>query len=125
MAIDFQFSQEVEDARLMMREFLQNTVKKEFEILRNRGDASGDDWSVLVKELRSRAKSEGFWLPHMPQDVGGMGLGITAVAAVSAEAARCRWDRTSLIARHPMKAICIRFIILRRTISVKLFSSHC
>ena len=88
MAIDFQFSQEVEDARLMMREFLQNTVKKEFETLRNRGDASGDDWSVLVKELRSRAKSEGFWLPHMPQDVGGMGLGITAVAAVSAEAAK-------------------------------------
>ena len=34
MAIDFQFSQEVEDARLMMREFLQNTVKKEFETLR-------------------------------------------------------------------------------------------
>ena len=41
MAIDFEFSQEVEDARLMVSEFLHNTVKKEFEILRNRGMQPG------------------------------------------------------------------------------------
>ena len=37
MTIDFTFSQEVEDARLMMREFLHNTVKKEFDALSAKG----------------------------------------------------------------------------------------
>ncbi|HKI73457.1 MAG TPA: acyl-CoA dehydrogenase family protein [Pseudomonadales bacterium] len=88
MAIDFTFSQEVEDARQMMREFLHNTVAREFRALREKGDATRDDWSKLVSELRGKARAEGFWLPHMPQEVGGMGLGVTAVAAVSAEAAK-------------------------------------
>jgi len=88
VTIDFTFSQEVEDARLMMRDFLQNTVKKEFAALRSKEGATRDDWSKLVSDLRAKARAEGFWLPHMPQDVGGMGLGVTAVAAVSAEAAK-------------------------------------
>ena len=88
MAIDFTFSQEVEDARQMMRGFLQNTVRKEFQALRSREDATRDDWGKLIRDLRAKARAEGFWLPHMPQEVGGMGLGVTAVAAVSAEAAK-------------------------------------
>lgn len=88
MTIDFTFSQEVEDARLLMRQFLHDTVKKEFAALRNKKDATREDWSKLVKDLRAKARAEGFWLPHMPADVGGMGLGVTAVAAVSAEAAK-------------------------------------
>ncbi len=88
MAIDFSFGQDVEDARLMMREFLHTAVKKEFEAMRNNKDATREDWSTLVKALRGKAKEQGLWLPHMPQDVGGMGLGATALAAVSAEAAK-------------------------------------
>ncbi|MDA8912704.1 acyl-CoA dehydrogenase family protein [Pseudomonadales bacterium] len=88
MPIDFSFSQEVEDARLMMRGFLQDTVKPAFAALQADKDAQRADWSALVKSLRQKAKAQGFWLPHMPQDVGGMGLGVTALAAVSAEAAK-------------------------------------
>ena len=88
MTIDFTFSQDVEDARQMMREFLHNTVKKEFDALSAKEGATRDDWSKLIKGLRTRAREEGFWLPHMPQEVGGMGLGVTALAAVSAEAAK-------------------------------------
>lgn len=88
MAIDFRFDQEVEDARQMMRQFFNDNVKKEFAALREDENATRDDWSALVKDLRRKAKEQGYWLPHMPQDVGGMGLGVTAVAAVSAEAAR-------------------------------------
>ena len=87
MPIDFTFSQEVEDARLLMRNFLHETVKPQFAAMRENKEASRDDWSKLVKSLRHTAKTEGFWLPHMPQEVGGMGLGVTALAAVSAEAA--------------------------------------
>jgi len=88
MAIDFTFSQEVEDARQMMRQFLHETVKPAFAGLRANKDATREDWSQLVKSLRGKARDAGFWLPHMPQDVGGMGLGVTALAAVSAEAAK-------------------------------------
>jgi acyl-CoA dehydrogenase len=38
--------------------------------------------------LRKRAKQLGIWLPHMPTDLGGMGLGALGIATVSAEAGR-------------------------------------
>ncbi len=88
MAIDFTFSPEVENARQMIREFLNSEVKPAFAELQQQEDASREDWSKLVKSLRAKARETGYWLPHMPQEVGGMGLGVTAVAAVSAEAAK-------------------------------------
>ena len=83
MAIDFTFSPEVENARQMIREFLNGVVKPAFVELQQQEDATREDWSKLVKALRTQAKETGYWLPHMPEDVGGMGLGVTAVAAVS------------------------------------------
>jgi acyl-CoA dehydrogenase len=51
-----------------------------------------DDRKEVVKaivELRGKARNEEkLWLPHMPAEWGGMGLGPTAMAAVSAEAAK-------------------------------------
>ena len=52
MPIDFSFSQEVEDARLMMRGFLQDTVKPAFAALQADKDAQRADWSALVMSLR-------------------------------------------------------------------------
>ncbi|MEH6570982.1 MAG: acyl-CoA dehydrogenase family protein [Halioglobus sp.] len=88
MAIDFTFSEDVERARMGIRDFLNSTVKPQLSQMNKNKDATREQWSELVKELRGQAKNKGFWLPHMPQEVGGMGLGVTALAAVSAEAAR-------------------------------------
>ena len=88
MAIDFTFPPEVDNARQMIREFLHGEVKPAFTEMQQQEDASREDWSKLVKALRAKARETGYWLPHMPEDVGGMGLGVTAVAAVSAEAAK-------------------------------------
>jgi acyl-CoA dehydrogenase len=88
VAIDFTFSEDVERARAGIREFLNSTVKPQLSQLNKNKDATREDWSELIKALRGQAKSKGYWLPHMPQEVGGMGLGVTALAAVSAEAAR-------------------------------------
>lgn len=101
MPIDFTFSQEVEDARLMMRDFLHNKVKKAFDAMSDKEGATRDDWSDLIKGLRQTAKDEGFWLPHMPEDVGGMGLGVTALAAVSAEAAKVPYGPYIINAQAP------------------------
>ena len=50
--------------------------------------ASGDDWRNAIKSLRETAREQGLWNPHMPEEWDGMGLGITAVAAMSAEAVK-------------------------------------
>ena len=75
MAIDFTFSQDVEDARLMMRQFLHETVKPAFAAMSENKEATRDDWSKLVKSLRQRAKAEGYWLPICRKRWAVWGLG--------------------------------------------------
>ena len=40
--------------------------------------------------MRAKAQEEGLWLPHMPKEWGGMGLGHVELAMVQAEAAKTR-----------------------------------
>ena len=84
--IDFTFPPEVEEIRMKVRKFMD-------EVVRPRWDATDqNDRAEVVKaiaKLRYKAKEEwGLWLPHMPKEWGGMALGPTAMAAVSAEAAK-------------------------------------
>ena len=87
MAIDFTFSEEVEDARLLVRQFMADVVKPKVAELSS-AKASRDDWRAAIGDLRKAARDRGLWAPHMPEEWGGMGLGITAVAAMSAEAVK-------------------------------------
>lgn len=90
--MDFTFPAEVEDIRLRVRAFVEGSVAPAE--ARQRAERTGDErvdrraLVGLIGELRRRAREEGLWLPHMPPEWGGMGLGPTAMAAVSAEAAR-------------------------------------
>jgi acyl-CoA dehydrogenase len=92
MPIDFTFAPEVEEVRRKVREFVETEVRPGEEKLR--ADQTGDpkqDRKALVSfivEGRRKAREWGLWLPHMPKEWGGMGLGPTAMAAVSAEAAK-------------------------------------
>src|ERR1700761_2995600 len=89
MSIDFSFPPDVEAVRLRVGEFMEKEVKPaEAEIL-----WEGEQRRKLVETiimLRQKAHQAGLWMPHMPKEWGGMGLGPTAVAAVSSEAARTR-----------------------------------
>ena len=84
--IDFSFPAEVEEIRLKVRRFMEESVQPAWEAIDQK------DRAQVVKtivKLRKEAKEErGLWLPHMPKEWGGMGLGPTAMAAVSAEAAK-------------------------------------
>ncbi len=100
MAIDFTFPPEVEAIRFKVRDFIQNEVKP----LEQEIEDAGGDRDVLVKnyiKMRGLAKDAGLWLPHMPKEWGGMGLGHVAMAAVSAEAARSRFGPSALNAQAP------------------------
>lgn len=92
MAIDFTFPDEVEGVRLRVREFVEGEILPAEAALRaeRSGDERADRRALIeaIASLRARARGAGLWLPHMPPEWGGMGLAPTAMAAVSAEAAR-------------------------------------
>ena len=90
MSIDFSLSPELEAIRLEIRNFIGNEVKPVEEIIeRDKLDQTDRDQYVsLLVGLRKKAFAEGLWLPHMPKDWGGMGLGHVELAMVQAEAAK-------------------------------------
>jgi acyl-CoA dehydrogenase len=98
MAIDFSFPPELEALRAKVREFIDTVVRP----LEDQLDESNRDALVsTVIKMRKEAHERGLWLPHMPKEYGGMGLGHVAMAAVSAEAARARFGPFALNAQAP------------------------
>lgn len=87
MAIDFTLPPETEKVRLRVREFIDTEVRPVEEKL-EANEADRNAYIAAIVELRQKAKEAGVWLPHMPDEWGGLGLGPTAMAFVSAEAAR-------------------------------------
>ncbi len=91
MAIDFTLTPELEEIRDRVRSFVTDVVKPEEARIggSNGADAlSGSDRRAALIALRKRAHAEGLWLPHMPTEWGGMGLGHVELAMVQAEAAK-------------------------------------
>ncbi len=100
MAIDFSFPPEVDEMRVKVREFM-DTVVRPIEEKAEADSWGRDDWVRGIIEMRQAAQEWGLWLPHMPTEWGGMGLGHVAMAAVSAEAARTRMGPFALNAQAP------------------------
>ncbi|GAB1818133.1 acyl-CoA dehydrogenase family protein [Herbidospora sp. RD11066] len=85
MAIDFTLDPEHEEIRRRVRAFVQDVI-----VPAKTEGLSRDDYLRTIFALREKAKAEGLWLPHMPKEVGGMGLGHVALAMVQSEAAKTR-----------------------------------
>ncbi len=92
MAIDFSLSPELEEIRRRVRAFISDVVAPVERRLEEERVAENDRRAYVgeLLALRSAAREEGLWLPHMPADWGGMGLGHVELAMVQAEAARTR-----------------------------------
>jgi len=100
VAIDFSFPEEIEFVIQKVRDFMNQVVRPAEKIIED----NDDDRKTLVEQvvvMRKAAKEWGLWLPHMPENVGGMGLGHVAMAAVSAEAAKTRFGPFALNAQAP------------------------
>ena len=100
MAIDFTFPPEVDDIRRRVADFIETEVRP----LEAEADELGwerDEWIKAIIECRAKAKEAGLWLPHMPVEWGGMGLGHLEMAAVSAEAGKTRMGSFMLNAQAP------------------------
>ncbi len=100
MAIDFSFPEDLQLVIAKVRDFCEQVVRPAEKVIEeNEGDRS-----VLVEQviqMRKAAREWGLWLPHMPAEYGGMGLGHVAMAAVSAEAARTRFGPFAMNAQAP------------------------
>lgn len=90
MSIDFSLSPELEQIRADVRTFVEGEVLPAEERIRE-GDLEKTDRDAYIGELiklRAKARDRGLWLPHMPTEWGGMGLGHVELAMVQAEAAK-------------------------------------
>jgi acyl-CoA dehydrogenase len=90
VSIDFTLSPEHEEIRARVRSFIEATVQPHDARL-NAEDLDRKERRRVLLELRAAAKDSGMWLPHMPPEWGGMGLGHVALAIVQSEAARTTW----------------------------------
>ena len=91
--IDFTLAPEHEAIRTKVRDFVENHIKPAVEPFGHRDEMDPEKHRQYVGELirlRKLAVKEGLWLPHMPKEWGGMGLGHVALAMVQAEAAKTR-----------------------------------
>ena len=90
MSIDFSLSPELEEIRSRVRSFVTEVIlpterRIEEENLR---DTDRKEYVRALAALRKQAQGDGMWLPHMPPQWGGMGLGHVELAMVQAEAAK-------------------------------------
>ena len=94
MAIDFSLTPELEAIRMRIRTFVDDVIKPEEARLEGHDGAEpvvGKERNEILIGLRKKAHDEGIWLPHMPEEWGGMGLGHVELAMVQAEAAKSRY----------------------------------
>ena len=89
VSIDFTLSPELDELRLRIRAFVDEVIKPTEAELTD-PDHLGDRAEYLTKliGMRTKAFDAGIWLPHMPKEWGGMGLGHVELAMVQAEAAK-------------------------------------
>ena len=94
MAIDFSLTPELEAIRMRIRTFVDDVIKPEEAKLEGHDGVepvTGKERNEILIGLRKKAHDEGIWLPHMPEEWGGMGLGHVELAMVQAEAAKSRY----------------------------------
>lgn len=91
--IDFTLAPEHEAIRTRVRDFVDNVIKPAVEPFGHRDempDSMRADYIKALLGLRKEAMRQGLWLPHMPKEYGGMGLGHVELAMVQSEAAKTR-----------------------------------
>jgi len=97
--IDFSFPPEVDEVRLKVRDFMDKRVRPEWEAT---DQSTRSEVVKTILRLRKEAREEWqLWLPHMPAEWGGMGLGHVQLAMVQAEAAKATYGPWVLNCQAP------------------------
>ncbi|MEO5878154.1 MAG: acyl-CoA dehydrogenase family protein, partial [Streptosporangiaceae bacterium] len=100
-SIDFTLSPEADAIRDRVRAFVDGVVRPAEDKLLGSRDLDRKEYITLLLGLRDQAREAGLWLPHMPAEWGGMGLGHVELAMVQAEAAKAYYGPFVLNCQAP------------------------
>ena len=96
MAIDFEIPPEAKAVRERVRQWVQDEcIPAETKI------TDKDSYKSVLGDLRGRARSQGLWLPFIPEEYGGMGLGPLANALVQMELGQSHLGALSMNSQGP------------------------
>jgi acyl-CoA dehydrogenase len=96
MSIDFEIPPEAKAVRERVRQWVQDEcIPAEKEL------HDGRDFKELLAELRGKARAQGLWLPFIPVEHGGMGLGPLANALVQMELGQSHLGALSMNSQGP------------------------
>ena len=96
MAIDFEIPADAQAVRERVRQWVQDECIPAEKALDN-----GRDFKDLLEELRAKARAQGLWLPFIPVEFGGMGLGPLANALVQMELGASHLGALSMNSQGP------------------------
>ena len=111
MAIDFTLTPELEDIRDRVRTFIAEVVKPAEDEIDGHGDHEALTGKARIEkliELRKLAFKQGLWLPHMPEDWGGMGLAMSSLPWCRPKRRRATTARGCSTVKPRMRATCTR-----------------
>jgi acyl-CoA dehydrogenase len=96
MAIDFDIPEEAKAVRLRVRQWVQDEcIPAESRVV------DKDSYKTVLAELRAKARAQGLWLPFIPVEYGGMGLGPLANALVQMELGQSHLGALSMNSQGP------------------------
>src|SRR3984885_7775560 len=96
MSIDFEIPAEAKAIRERVRQWVHDEC-----IPAEKRLVDGEDYKTVLGELRKKARAQGLWLPFIPEEHGGMGLGPLANALVQMELGESALGALSMNSQGP------------------------
>jgi len=96
MAIDFVIPDDAKEVRARVRQWVQDEC-----IPAEKRLSAGDPLDTVIADLRKKARAQGLWLPFIPKEHGGMGLGPLANALVQMELGQSHLGALSMNSQGP------------------------
>ena len=96
MAIDFVIPDDAKEVRARVRQWVQDECIPSEKRLQD-----GEALDTVLSDLRKKARAQGLWLPFIPKDHGGMGLGPLANALVQMELGQSHLGALSMNSQGP------------------------
>ena len=105
MAIDFEIPEEATKIRERVRQWVHDECIPAETRIKDK-----DSYKAVLDELRAKARAQGLWLPFVPKEYGGMGLGPLANALVQMELGASHLGALSMNSQGPDDATILTLI---------------
>jgi len=96
VAIDFEIPEDAKKIRERVRQWVQDEC-----IPAEKRLVDKESYKTVLAELRAKARAQGLWLPFVPKEYGGMGLGPLANALVQMELGQSHLGALSMNSQGP------------------------